>query len=71
VRTATPYPADETPVFFGHYGLLVHHGTLPNRPSPLASNVACVDWGVTNEGLLCAYRWNGEQQLDAANFACV
>lgn len=71
VQTATPYPADEKPVFFGHYGLLVNHGALPSRPSPLASNVACVDWGVANEGLLCAYRWNGEQRLDAANFICV
>jgi hypothetical protein len=65
IRSAVPYLDREKPVFVGHYGL------LGDRPGLLASNVACVDWGVTNHGLLCAYRWDGEQALDAGNFVWV
>lgn len=63
VRAAVPYPADDKPVFVGHYGLMA------DRPTLLARNVACVDWGVANDGPLCAYRWNGEQELDTERFA--
>ena len=62
LATATPYPTDAKPVFIGHYGLL---GT---RPSPLAANVACVDWGIAKGGVLCAYRWSRESTLRAAHF---
>ncbi len=59
---AEPYPSDAKPVFFGHYWL------APNRPQPLARNVACLDYSVAKGGFLCAYRWNGEQELDRNNF---
>ena len=65
VRAAVPYPAKEKPVFVGHYGL------VGERPTLLAGNVACVDWGVANHGVLCAYRWDGEQALDADRFVWV
>lgn len=62
LATAFPYPAGAKPVFIGHYGL------LDARPLPLASNVACVDWGITKGGFLCAYRWCGESTLRAKHF---
>lgn len=61
-RAAVPYPADAVPVFVGHYWLSAE------RPVLLRRNVACVDWSVAKGGFLCAYRWDGEQELDAAKF---
>lgn len=60
-----PYPPQERPVFFGHYWLSAE------RPSPLAGNVACLDYSVAKAGLLCAYRWSGEPRLVADNFVWV
>ena len=59
---ALPYPEDEKPVFIGHYWM--------KRPQPdlLRQNVACVDWSVAKGGFLCAYRWDGERELDAGKF---
>ena len=59
---ALPYPADAKPVFIGHYWM---RGT---KPELLAPNVACVDWSVAKGGFLCAYRWDGEQELDTGKF---
>lgn len=60
-----PYPADDKPVFVGHYWL------TGDTPALLAPNVACLDYSVAKKGLLCAYRWDGEQLLDTARFVCV
>lgn len=63
MTSAEAYPADERPVFFGHYGL---------RPTDAfdgwPSNVACVDMTVfdSRQGGLAAYQWNGERSIDAA-----
>jgi len=65
VSDAAPYPASAPPVFIGHYGL------RPESPSLLARNVARVDWGVATGGSLCAYRWDGEQVLNASHFVSV
>lgn len=54
----------DKPVFFGHYW-------MTGTPAPLSRNAACVDYSAGNGGALVAYRWNGETQLDAANFARV
>ncbi|MEI7780553.1 MAG: diadenosine tetraphosphatase, partial [Planctomycetota bacterium] len=59
---ALPYPEEEKPVFIGHYWM------RGSRPDLLASNVACVDWSVAKGGFLCAYRWDGERELDAGKF---
>lgn len=61
-RAAVPYPEDAVPVFVGHYWL---NGS---QPELLRRNIACVDWSVAKGGFLCAYRWNGEQELDARQF---
>ena len=58
------YSPDAPPVFFGHYGF--------SKPAePLSPNVACIDLGVIRLGPLCAYRWDGEQKIDARKFFCV
>lgn len=60
------YAAAEPPTFVGHYWLLA------TKPQPLASNVACVDYSVAKPaGLLTAYRWDGEQVLDAHKMVSV
>ena len=67
---ADAYPADERPVFFGHYSLFDESdrefGTI------LRANVACVDnGGGYRDGTLSAYRWNGERELTRASVVTV
>ncbi|MEJ7594959.1 MAG: metallophosphoesterase [Planctomycetaceae bacterium] len=62
IDAANPYPLNAKPVFVGHYWL------SGKQPELLARNVACVDYSVARGGYLCAYRWNGEQQLSRSNF---
>lgn len=56
------YPHDAPPVFIGHYWLRDH------PPTPLAPNVACLDYSIAKDGWLCAYRWNGEHTLSPEHF---
>jgi len=65
VAAVTPYPGDAAPVFFGHYWLRA------DRPTRLAANVACLDYSVAKGGSLCAYRWDGERELDDEKFVTV
>ena len=59
------YPATDPPVFVGHYW-------MPSKsPEPLAPNVTCVDYSVAKDGLLVAYRFNGESTLDISNYTAV
>ncbi|MBT6849355.1 MAG: diadenosine tetraphosphatase [Planctomycetaceae bacterium] len=59
------YPATDPPVFVGHYW-------MPSKsPAPLTPNVTCVDYSVAKQGLLVAYRYNGESILDATNYVAV
>ena len=62
IQAAEPYPEDAKPVFVGHYWL------KGSRPELLRQNIACVDWSVAKGGFLCAYRWDGEPELNAGNF---
>ncbi len=55
------YPADAPPLFFGHYWL-----PFEGTAELIAPNVACLDFSVAKGGALVAYRWDGEQTLDAA-----
>jgi len=61
---SAPYPADAKPVFIGHYA-------LKGPPTLLAPNIACLDYGMGKGGVLCAYRWNGEQVLDPSRFTTI
>ncbi|MCS5627620.1 MAG: serine/threonine protein phosphatase, partial [Planctomycetes bacterium] len=63
-RACLPYAPENPPVFVGHYW-------LRGEPELLAANVACVDYSIARGGALCAYRWNGEQKLDAGNLVSV
>lgn len=65
IASVTPYPDDADPVFFGHYWL------RGDRPTRLAANVACLDFSVAKGGSLCAYRWDGERELDNERFVTV
>ncbi len=58
------YGADERPVFNGHYW-------LEGEPELMTHNVAILDYSVAKDGPLTAYRWDGEQKLDAAKFVQV
>lgn len=62
------YPADERPVFVGHYGFLY----ADNR-TILRNNVACLDTSAFDPvaGVLTAYRWRGERRLDASSVETV
>lgn len=58
------YPADDPPVFFGHYWLPMEH-----RKAPLTPNLACLDFSAgRGDAPLVAYRWDGEQILSEAKF---
>ena len=60
-----PYAASELPLFFGHYWL------YDNTPVPLRPNIACLDYSVARNGMLTAYRFNGESRLSADSFVFV
>lgn len=55
-----PYPDDAPIVFFGHY--CRGKGPIVVRP-----NICCVDSCVNGSGVLTAYRWSGERQLNVEN----
>jgi len=55
------YATENPPCFIGHYW-------MTGEPEPLTSNVACLDYSIAKEGKLVAYRWDGEQTLNADNF---
>ena len=60
------YPQNAPPLFFGHYWL-----PAETPPAPLRSNIACLDYSVAKNGLLCAYRFNGEATLRSDGFVTV
>ncbi|MFV0592834.1 MAG: metallophosphoesterase [Draconibacterium sp.] len=59
-----PYPEDAPIVFFGHY-------CRGRGPIVVKPNICCVDSCVTGSGVLTAYRWSGEKQLDIENIVQV
>lgn len=60
------YPEDVPPVFFGHYWL-----PADKPPVPLGPKVTSLDYSIAKGGALTAYRWDGEQTLDAGKFVQV
>jgi len=54
-------PVDGPPVFIGHYW-------MSGKPELQSPKVACVDYSAAKDGPLVAYRWDGEQELDASRF---
>lgn len=62
------YPADEKPVFFGHYWLQMDESTGPQIQS---NNICCLDYSVAKDGHLVAYRYDGEQILSNDKFVYI
>lgn len=62
LESIQPYSPEAPPVLLGHYWL------KSDRPKRLASNVACIDYSVAKGGYLCAYRWDGETEIDDHKF---
>jgi hypothetical protein len=59
------YREAEKPVFIGHYW-------MDGDPSPLAKNIACLDYSVAKpRGKLVAYRWSPFTQLSADGYVSV
>lgn len=58
------YKAEDRPVFFGHYW-------LKGTPQLLTSNACCLDYSVAKGGVLAAYRFDGEQVLEAGKVVWV
>jgi len=58
------YPETEKPIFFGHYW-------MSSNASLQGINSMCVDHSVAKNGVLCAYRWSGEKQLQVDNILAV
>lgn len=54
-------PVSGAPVFVGHYW-------MTGAPKLQSAKVACVDWSAAKNGPLVAYRWAGEEELDASRF---
>ena len=65
LATLPGYGGDQPPVFVGHYWLPAGAARAPQ-----CANVACLDYSAAKDGPLMAYRWDGEQVLDAKNFVC-
>jgi hypothetical protein len=74
-----PVPADVLTGYDGEKLLFVGHYWLSGEPAPLSKYVACLDYSIAAEdtkaaqhkGKLCAYRWQGETELEADNFVWV
>ncbi len=67
IRNRGYYCENERPVFFGHYW-------LRGVPELIRDNVCCLDFSVAGhlgDGRLAAYRFDGEQKLDASKFVWV
>ena len=59
------YTHDAPPLFLGHYW-------MEGEPAPLAPNIACLDYSITQPGgRLVAYRWDGEQTLESGKYMWV
>jgi len=56
------YPSDHKPVFVGHYWL------DQDQPEILSENCVCLDYSVARGGKLVAYKWRGENPLQAGQF---
>ena len=63
-----PVYKDGVPVFFGHYWLDPANSYPPQIQT---QRVCCLDYSVAKDGLLAAYRWEGEKKLRNDRFVWV
>ena len=67
IPTSETIPEPDRPTFIGHYWLDPKEGLAPRT-----SMVACVDYSAAKQdGLLVAYRFDGEPELTACRFVAV
>lgn len=73
-----PIPEDILPGYDGEKPLFVGHYWLTGEPAPLTPHIACLDYSIAgshtfpgDRGKLCAYRWDGERELQAGKFVWV
>jgi len=64
MHSSNYYSEKEKPVFFGHYWMSGHPGLL-------RGNVCCLDYSVAKNGVLAAYRFDGEKELSNDKFTFV
>jgi hypothetical protein len=60
----TPTLDVDRPTFFGHYW-------LQGNPRMIHPQAFCLDYSVARDGYLCAYRFDGEKQLNGENIEFV
>ncbi|WP_404296941.1 metallophosphoesterase [Halomonas sp.] len=73
-----PIPEDLMPGYEGDKPLFVGHYWLSGTPEPLTPQIACLDYSIAGRDFepgetpkLCAYRWDGERELDIDKFVWV
>lgn len=64
IDTFPPYKHTYPSVFFGHYW-------LNGEPAGTSVNTACLDYSVTKNGYLVAYRWDGNPLINPLNFVFI
>ncbi|MDP3683046.1 MAG: hypothetical protein Q8S01_03855 [Ignavibacteria bacterium] len=64
LQSTNYYSEYEKPVFFGHYW-------LNGKPELLRGNICCLDYSVAKNGVLAAYRFDGEKELSNDKFTFV
>ncbi|KPQ23715.1 MAG: Calcineurin-like phosphoesterase [Halomonas sp. HL-48] len=63
-RQLSYYGPDQPPLFIGHYWC----EGIPALPT---GNIACLDYSAVKYGRLVAYRWQGEERLNADHFVWI
>ncbi|MGJ7462768.1 metallophosphoesterase [Halomonas sp. MA07-2] len=73
-----PIPEDLMPGYLGDKPLFVGHYWRSGTPEPLTPHIACLDYSIAGRDFepgetpkLCAYRWDGERELDVEKFMWV
>ncbi|MDT7525484.1 MULTISPECIES: metallophosphoesterase [Idiomarinaceae] len=69
-----PIEAGKLPGYDQHKPLFIGHYWMRGRPQLQSPQIACVDWSVADpsgDGVLAAYRFDGEQQLSNDKFVWV
>lgn len=77
-KSHKPVAEDLLPGYAGDKPLFVGHYWLTGEPEPLNQYIVCLDFSIaaghsrgSDEGKLCAYRWDGEQVLSKDRFVWV
>src|SRR5690554_160353 len=64
-------PSADLPGYDGEKPLFVGHYWMKGEPSLQSPHIACVDWSVAANGLMAAYRFDGERELRDSGFVWV